>query len=439
VDHGYALACLGLLAGAVVDLASSHAHALELACAAPTVYVGDARAGSNPVIGVYVNHDLVGWTVIYKLADGQLINRAAQYDMRETSNAYRSTWAGRLRVQPWLIMIGEITRVGSGLSYRERIIDQHKGEAITMEMATDNCTAPLAAQAPVPAPPVIVSAPAPADNARLDEIERKLNDLLSRPAPAPAPAPVTPVIINAPSAPVPAPAPVIINIAPAAPSPAPPIIVNAPAAPVPVAAPAAPAPVAAPTTATAPAPAPGPVPAAAPTPAPEAKPAPTPALAVPAFGPKPAPPGKAPEADWTPPAPPVPAPRALDEAQAKSIVPLTIAGPRMLVDVRGGGWLTAMQVDTGCDSLTVSQTIADDLVARGEAERIADRPFQLADGSVKQMQEILVQCVEIGSITIRNIEASIVPDNTDMLLGMSVLAKAGRFTIDRDAKRLVFD
>jgi len=69
---------------------------------------------------------------------------------------------------------------------------------------------------------------------------------------------------------------------------------------------------------------------------------------------------------------------------------------------------------------------------------VADRPVRLADGSVKRMQEILVQRVEIGSLTIRNVEASIVPDNTDMLLGMSVLA-IGRFTIDRDANRLVFD
>ena len=80
------------------------------------------------------------------------------------------------------------------------------------------------------------------DDGRLDDVERKLNDLASRPAPAPAPAPPRPIIV-APAAP--AAAPVIINNSPAAApaAPAPTIIyASPPAAP----APAAPTPVARP-------------------------------------------------------------------------------------------------------------------------------------------------------------------------------------------------
>jgi hypothetical protein len=103
--------------------------------------------------------------------------------------------------------------------------------------------------APVVAP-VAVAAPAPVvaptvDNSRLDEIERKLDDLANRPAPTPAPPPAAlpPIIVNAPSAP----APVIITNSPT--PAAAPVGVNTPA-PAPVAAPApmaapAPAPVAA--------------------------------------------------------------------------------------------------------------------------------------------------------------------------------------------------
>jgi hypothetical protein len=91
---------------------------------------------------------------------------------------------------------------------------------------------------PVVNAPVIVQAPTPApapDSSRLDDIERKLNDLASRPAPAPGPAPSQPIIV-APAAP--AAAPVIINNSPAAPPPAQaPTIIYAspPAAPTPAA------------------------------------------------------------------------------------------------------------------------------------------------------------------------------------------------------------
>jgi hypothetical protein len=66
--------------------------------------------------------------------------------------------------------------------------------------------------------PVVVQAPAPAtaDDGRLANIERRLDDIASRPAQAPAQAPV---IVNAPSAPAPAAAPVIINNAMPAPAP----------------------------------------------------------------------------------------------------------------------------------------------------------------------------------------------------------------------------
>jgi predicted aspartyl protease len=46
--------------------------------------------------------------------------------------------------------------------------------------------------------------------------------------------------------------------------------------------------------------------------------------------------------------------------------------------------------------------------------------------------------VTIGSHVLRDVRAGVAPDGTDMLLGLPVLNKIGRFTIDSVNHKLIF-
>jgi hypothetical protein len=268
---------------------------------------------------------------------------------------------------------------------------------------------PVEVQAPpvINAPVVVQAPPAPApDNSRLDDIERKLNDLASRPAPAPAPAPSQPIIV-APAAP--AAAPVIINNSPAAApaAPAPTIIyASPPAAP----APAAPTPVAAP-----------PVyadPCQDPHYATSARCAPAPAV----------------QAAPAPVAPP-PAKPAAPARDAVQLIPLNNA---LYLHVSIDGHDELMQLDTGANISTIKESLADSLVAAGEAKDMGTREYVMANGVKSTHRTVVVQALQLGSHRRGDVPMAVVSNDGMQLLGLSVLNSIGTFTVDSASNQLVF-
>jgi gag-polyprotein putative aspartyl protease len=265
----------------------------------------------------------------------------------------------------------------------------------------------------VPAPPVInapvvvQAPPAPApDNSRLDDIERKLNDLASRPAPAPAPS--QPIIV-APAAP--AAAPVIINNSPAAApaAPAPTIIyASPPAAP----APAAPTPVAAPPVYADPCQDPHYATSArcAPAPAPAAQAAPAPVASPPA---KPAAPAR----------------------DAVQLIPLNNA---LYLHVSIDGHDELMQLDTGANISTIKESLADSLVAAGEAKDMGTGEYVMANGVKSTHRTVVVQSLQLGSHRRGEVPMAVVSNDGMQLLGLSVLNSIGTFTVDSASNQLVF-
>jgi hypothetical protein len=292
---------------------------------------------------------------------------------------------------------------------------------------------PIEVQAPpvINAPVVVQAPPAPApDNSRLDDIERKLNDLASRPAPASAPAPSQPIIV-APAAP--AAAPVIINNSPAAApaAPAPTIIYASPSA---APAPAAPTPVAAPPVYADPCQDPhyatsarcAPAPAAQAAPAPAAQAAPAPAAQA-----APAPVAQAAPA-------PVASPPAKPAAPARDAVQLIPLNNALYLHVAIDGHDELMQLDTGANISTIKESLADSLVAAGEAKDMGTGEYVMANGVKSTHRNVVVQSLQLGSHRRGDVPMAAVSNDGMQLLGLSVLNSIGAFTVDSASNQLVF-
>ena len=89
-----------------------------------------------------------------------------------------------------------------------------------------------------------------------------------------------------------------------------------------------------------------------------------------------------------------------------------------------------MLLDTGASNLVITQSIAYSLVNSGAATWGLNEPVIIADGSTHEQQTVIISRVTLGEHTINNVPAVVSPDGAPPLLGMGVLGRFGRFTID---------
>jgi hypothetical protein len=119
-------------------------------------------------------------------------------------------------------------------------------------------------------------------------------------------------------------------------------------------------------------------------------------------------------------------------------VPITMARNAIYVDVSLGGTPATMLLDTGANVSSISTTLADNLVAAGQAKAAGQSmPVTLADGSTIQERVLIVNTLTIGAHTRRNVRMLVSPDGVDMLLGLPVLNAIGKFTIDAANSQLL--
>jgi hypothetical protein len=128
-----------LAAAAALLISTATASAYDMSCDAPVTALGDTR-DNNPVVSTFIqyfpeNHQ---WRVIHYLANGLMVLRAVQYDMRDATNDHRVQWQGPLVRNRSLYMIGELRRVESGVVYMEWIYDRAKGNTLLMQ-STARC------------------------------------------------------------------------------------------------------------------------------------------------------------------------------------------------------------------------------------------------------------------------------------------------------------
>jgi aspartyl protease family protein len=90
--------------------------------------------------------------------------------------------------------------------------------------------------------------------------------------------------------------------------------------------------------------------------------------------------------------------------------------------------------DTGASIISISETEAAFLIKQGTLTKediIGTANFSDANGDITEGTIINLKTVKIGNLTLKNIEASIVPNaNAPLLFGQSALEKFGKISID---------
>jgi clan AA aspartic protease (TIGR02281 family) len=137
---------------------------------------------------------------------------------------------------------------------------------------------------------------------------------------------------------------------------------------------------------------------------------------------------------------PAPAPVAMPvtTASVDDSVKIVNVDAAAYVPLEVGSQAVTMLLDTGATVMSLNESVADSLVAKGEAERTVDTTMTMADGHHATVHQIIVHDIKIGAHTLHNVRATITPENAEMLLPFPVLNQLGRFTIDSANNKLIF-
>ena len=127
-------------------------------------------------------------------------------------------------------------------------------------------------------------------------------------------------------------------------------------------------------------------------------------------------------------------------------------GTKVHMESEGGVYLVPINVngldlkfifDTGASSICISSAEAAVMVRQGkitEEDVLGQQQFQDATGGVSVGTIVLLRTVQIGDITLENVEASIVDNiQAPLLLGQTALAKFGKVTIDYNHNTIEFN
>ena len=135
----------------------------------------------------------------------------------------------------------------------------------------------------------------------------------------------------------------------------------------------------------------------------------------------------------------VPPVASSDTTTVRDSVAFTLtSNQQIIVKVGMGGWVVDMLLDTGANESSVGADLAAKLIAQGDAVAAGEGHVNLADGSTVTEKRIIVKSVTIGEHVLTDIPMGIVKDHATMLLGLPVLNKIGKFTIDSEHQRLTF-
>jgi clan AA aspartic protease (TIGR02281 family) len=111
----------------------------------------------------------------------------------------------------------------------------------------------------------------------------------------------------------------------------------------------------------------------------------------------------------------------------------------VLIDVGMGRQVVNMMLDTGASTSAITDDVANALVRDGHARWLGTRKFKMADGSTTEALTLVINDVRIGSHVVRDVEASVVPNGTMMLLGFPVVNQIGPFMINTRTRELIFE
>jgi predicted aspartyl protease len=97
-----------------------------------------------------------------------------------------------------------------------------------------------------------------------------------------------------------------------------------------------------------------------------------------------------------------------------------------------------MVLDTGATISTVSASLADRLIAEGQASEQPAIALRLANGSTVTQRTVIINSLTVGRHKQYLVPLTVSPDGADMLLGLPVLDAIGAFKIDVAHGQVIF-
>lgn len=124
-------------------------------------------------------------------------------------------------------------------------------------------------------------------------------------------------------------------------------------------------------------------------------------------------------------------------------VPMRQNGGVYFVPIKVNGLDLEFIFDTGASTLCISSAEAVVMLRQGQIDEddiLGQSQFQDATGGISVGTIIRLRTVEIGGITLHNIEANVVDNiQAPLLLGQTALSKFGKVTIDYDSNTIEFN
>ena len=124
-------------------------------------------------------------------------------------------------------------------------------------------------------------------------------------------------------------------------------------------------------------------------------------------------------------------------------VHMTKEGGVYMVPITVNGLDLRFIFDTGASSISLSSAEAMVMLRQGlitENDIMGQQQFQDATGGVSVGTVIRLRTVEIGGITLKNVEATVVDNiQAPLLLGQTALSKFGKVTIDYNNNTIEFN
>ena len=121
---------------------------------------------------------------------------------------------------------------------------------------------------------------------------------------------------------------------------------------------------------------------------------------------------------------------------ACDVVASVMVGHSIHINVNVGGTPVDMILDTGAEISSISTSLADTLIASGQATEAAPVRMTMADGSKHFERTIVVKTMTVGNHVRYNVHVSV--SDGMALLGLPVLNAIGKFTIDSAHNQLTF-
>jgi predicted aspartyl protease len=104
--------------------------------------------------------------------------------------------------------------------------------------------------------------------------------------------------------------------------------------------------------------------------------------------------------------------------------------------------IRSFTIDSGSADVSIPEEVFTLLLRSGtvaQQDLLDTRRYRLADGSEQTSRRFLIRSLRVGSVELRDVVASVVPEGGELLLGQSFLSRLSSWSIDNDRHTLALN